>query len=280
MYKLYEFIRSIFVVVLFFVIEIVAMHYYAHSTDYTQARILSQSNRIVGAIHGSLYDLQHFFSLPRENRQLTERIAALENELSYFRDQAVYASLDTMERNAERPFVYTTARVVTNSINKRQNLITLNKGLLDNITTESAVITATGELVGYISDCSDRFAVVKSILNTTFFTSGEVNGHSGSISWDGRDAWHVKMSEVSKYAEAKVGDTVVTTSYSRFPEGLMIGTVDHISRNDTRGIYTLRVRLAADMTALHNVLVIFNRNADELQELESSTHIEEKETKR
>ena len=52
MRKLLEFIRSVYVVVLFVVLEAIAISYYAHSTYYTQARLLARSNQLVGGVHG------------------------------------------------------------------------------------------------------------------------------------------------------------------------------------------------------------------------------------
>ena len=81
-YRLLEFLRSIYVALLFVVIEAVAIGYYAHSSHFTQARILTQSNRLAGGIHSAFSGVKRFFALPAENRQLLERVVALENELS------------------------------------------------------------------------------------------------------------------------------------------------------------------------------------------------------
>ena len=52
MRKLIEFIRSVYVAVLFVVLEALAVSYYAHSTHYTQARLLARSNQLAGGVHG------------------------------------------------------------------------------------------------------------------------------------------------------------------------------------------------------------------------------------
>ena len=43
MYKLIEFLRRIYVAVLFVVFEAIAIGYYAHSSNYTQAKLLTRS---------------------------------------------------------------------------------------------------------------------------------------------------------------------------------------------------------------------------------------------
>ena len=255
MYKLLEFLRSTYVALLFVIIEVVAINYYAHSSHFTQARILTQSNRLAGGIHSAFRGVKRFFALPDENRRLLERVAALENELSFYREQALFAALDTVGSPLAGPYRYTTARVVANSINKQENLLTLNKGAM----------------VGYIVSCSDRYSVAVSILNTSFRASGEVagDGHFGSIYWDGFDAEHVRMRDLSKYAAVERGDTIVSTSFSRyFPAGILIGTVEEFELNETRTAYDVRIRLAADMTALHDVVLVKNQDYNEQRQLE------------
>jgi len=271
MYRLLEFLRSIYVALLFVVIEAVAISYYAHSSHFTQARILTHSNRLAGGIHAAFHGVKRFFALPAENERLLERVAALENELSLYREQALYAALDTVASPLTGPYRYTTARVVANSINKQENLITLNKGLDFEVSPETAVVTPSGAMVGYVVACSERYSAAVSILSTSFRASGEVlgDGHFGSIWWDGFDAEHVRMRDLSKYAAVERGDTIVSTSFSRyFPAGILIGTVEEFELNETRTAYDVRIRLAADLTRLHDVVLVRNQDFAEQRQLE------------
>lgn len=271
MYRLLEFLRSVYVALLFVIIEAVAINYYAHSSHFTQARILTRSNRLVGGIHGAIYGMKRYIGLPTENERLLERVVALENELSLYREQGIYAALDSIGSPLTGPYRYTTARVASNSINRQENLITLNKGLDYEVSPEMAVITPSGAMVGYVVSCSERYSVAVSILNTSFRASGEVvgDGHFGAIYWDGFDAEHVRMRDLSKYAAVERGDTIVSTSFSRyFPAGILIGTVEAFELNETRTAYDVRIRLAADMTALHDVVLIKNQDSNEQRQLE------------
>ena len=160
---------------------------------------------------------------------------------------------------------------MANSINKQENLLTLNKGLDFEVSPETAVVTPSGAMVGYVVSCSERYSVAVSILNTAFRASGEVagDGHFGSIYWDGFDAEHVRMRDLSKYAAVEQGDTIVSTSFSRyFPAGILIGTVEEFELNQTRTAYDVRIRLAADMTALHDVVLVKNQDSNEQRQLE------------
>ncbi|MDE6857697.1 MAG: rod shape-determining protein MreC, partial [Alistipes sp.] len=168
---------------------------------------------------------------------------------------------------------YMTARVVSSSVNKSRNFMVLDRGMADGVKTDMAVVSPRGAMVGYVVGCSDRYSVVLPVLNTSFRASGKLQRgqHFGSIVWDGFDKHAVRLTELSKYAEPQIGDTVVSTGFSHyFPEGVMIGRVTDCRMNGTRTAYDLDLDLAADLSALHRVILIDNRDQDEIRELVSS----------
>ena len=187
MYKLIEFIRRIYVVLLFIVIEAIALNYYAHSSYYTQAKILSYANRVTGSVQSTFFGIKHFFTLRRENDMLTARVAELEGRLSAYREMAAAAQTDSLAAaiaadtlgvglEGMSQYRYMTARTVANSINRDRNFITLNRGLSHGVMTDMAVITPDGAMVGYVVGCSERYSVVLPLLNTDFRTSGKIVG--------------------------------------------------------------------------------------------------------
>ena len=279
MYKLIEFLRRIHVVLLFIIIEAIALNYYAHSTFYTQAKILSRANSVVGGLQRSVFSVKHFFTLRSENEMLAARVAELERNLASYREREANSATDTLSMaQIDSAFVdqlaqysYTPARIISNTINRNRNYITLNRGRQHGITEDMAVISPNGSMVGYIVGCSDRYSVAISILNEKFTTSGKIIGdeHFGSITWNGRSPHKVQMSELTKYAEFEVGAPVVSSGLSHiFPEGVKIGYVESFSENENQTSYDIVVRLAADMSKVSNVLVISNDGYIEATELE------------
>ena len=272
MQKLILFIKWVYVPLLFIIFEIVAVRYYAHSSSYAEARLLTASNRIVGGVYGSISGIGDYFGLRRENRLLLDEVARLNNELTRYRENEVYQLLDSLGSEIETKYTYMTARVIRNSVGRMRNFITLNKGLRDGVETDMAVLTPSGAMVGYVISCSERYAVCISILNVDFNASGKLagDGHSGSIYWDGKSTEKVQMHELSKYAAVEVGDTVVSTGYSHFfPEDVAIGYVTSVSADQTTSSYDLELRLAADMTRLNDVVLIKNVDLYELEALEA-----------
>ena len=267
MRKLFEFIRSIYVVVLFVALEVAAISYYAHSTHYTQARLLARSNQVAGGVHGFFAGIRRYFSLGHENRLLLGRVAQLEERLAQYEQDI-----------GESKYRFVTASVVANTVNRAQNLITLNRGRQDGVVEEMAVLSPDGAMAGYVVDCTERYAVAMSVLNTSFRASGKLADaeYYGSIYWDGLDQNVVILGELSKYADPKPGQEVVTTGFSQyFPADVLIGTVEEFELNETRTAYTVRVRLAAEISRLNEVVLVGNRDFYEIRNLQQSEQIEQ-----
>ena len=246
MIKFFLFIKKIHFVLAFVVLEAFALHYYANSTSYTKAKLITASNYVVGGIYSQLSGIGSYFRLKRENAALT----------------------DTAGR---RKYEYYPAKVVNNSITRQENYITIDRGADDGMRPDMALV-AEGGIAGYIVGCSDRFSVCLSVLNRNFRTSGKIKGgdYFGSVYWDGTSYRHLTLSEIPKYAQIHAGDTIVTTAHSSiFPPDLTIGTVESFELNNAT-YYDVKVRLHTDIAALNNVLAVRYIDADERGALEQS----------
>lgn len=274
MNKLLEFIRSIYVVVLFVLLEVVALSYYARSNAYTQARLLTRSNQVVGGVQGLFTRVRTFWQLSEENRRLTEQIIALEEELTAYREAEAEGRLRLLADSMQQlPYYYTTARVTTSSINRTRNFVVVDRGSEQGVETDMALLAANGAMVGHVVSVSKNYAVALTILNPRFQASGKLShnpDYYGSIRWEGGNYRYVTMDELSKYADIHVGDKVISTGFSDyFPADIPIGEVESFQLNETGTYYTVRVRLAADMSSLSNVILARNPNSQELKGLEA-----------
>jgi len=70
MIKFFLFIKKIHFVLAFVVLEAFALHYYANSTSYTKAKLITASNYVVGGIYSQLSGIGSYFRLKRENAAL------------------------------------------------------------------------------------------------------------------------------------------------------------------------------------------------------------------
>ena len=271
MQKLFEFIRSVYVAVLFILFEVLALNHYAQSNAYTQARLLTRSNQVVGGVQGLFTRVRHFCSLGSENRRLSERIISLEEELARYRAAENEGRLEVLADAADTlPYFYTTAQVTASSINRSRNFIVIDRGAKEGVESDMALLAANGAMAGYIVSVSKNYAVALSILSPHFQASGKLRNDPASVRWSGTDSRYVTMDELSKYADIHVGDEVISTGFSDyFPADIPIGTVESFSLNETKTYYTVRVRLAADMSALSDVILARSRDFEELRGLEA-----------
>lgn len=274
MRKLIEFIRSVYVVVLFVILEVAALSYYAQSNAYTQARLLTRSNQVVGGVQGAFTRVRSFFALGRENRQLTERIIALEQELFRYREAEAEGRLKRMTDSMRyNPYFYSTARVTASTIHRSRNFIVIDRGTNHGVEMDMALLASNGAMAGYIVSLSKNYAVALSVLDARFQASGKLKhdpAYYGSIRWEGGDSQVVTMNELPKYASIHVGDEVVTTGFSDvFPPEVPIGVVESFELNEMGTYYTVRVRLAADLRSLSDVILARNPNREELKGLEA-----------
>lgn len=273
MRKLIEFIRSIYVVALFVVLELAAVNYYAGATAYTEARLLAQSARLTGGMHSAITDAGNFLRLGRENRALTERLARLEEEVATLRSQLAESSLGVSETMFEGvKYRMVEAAVVSITTHRANNYIIVNRGSNDGVRAGMGITTGDGAIVGYVVECSPRHAVGVTLLSEVFRGSGAPVGGSnyqGSITWDGKNPHFVNLEKLSKYAEPQIGQEVLTTGLeSYFPAGLKIGTIESLTP-DALGIsYTAHLRLSAELSKCDNLILMDNLSSDELRQLE------------
>lgn len=300
MYKLIEFIRSTYVVVLFVLLEAFMIGHYARSTHYARARLLAKATQVVGGGQNALAGIRRYFRLERENRELLEYAASLQERLagyeavaqSEFRlpviarhttdttktekpDSLHPKANDTRRRIENNRYRTITAAVISNSINQPENFIVLNRGTRDNVKKEMAVLSSGGALVGYVVDCSERYSIALSVLSNSFRTSGKLCGsdYFGLIYWDGTDPHTVLLGDLSKYADPKPGQEVETTGSLFFPDGIKIGKVIDARLNETGTTYTARVELAARLSGLSHVILVENRDLDEILGLMESDNL-------
>ena len=269
MQKLIYFIRKTGVAIVFIILEIVAIRCYAYSTPYTQARLLVWSNAVVGGIHSTFAGISNYFTLRKENIRLTEYIASLENRI-----RVLETSLPEKRAQVEavlQKYEYLSARVISSTTNRRRNFITLDKGFRDGVSADMAVMTPEGYAVGVVVDCSENFAVAKTLLNVDFRIGGVLaeDGSHGSVVWGGGDTQIIDFVELSKYAKVQPGDLVRAAGFSHyFPSETVVGNIEKATLAENGTSYNCKVRLAADMGRLFNVVLVRNMGAGEAQELE------------
>lgn len=283
MYKLIEFIRRIYVVLLFLVIQATALYVYSSSTHYTQAKLIANASNVTGGVQSIIADIRHYFMLDDQNEILARRVAELENELDIYRQREAVssehenalASLDDSAKEELQHYEYMVARVISNSVHHTRNFVTLNKGTWQGVTPNMGVATPDGCIVGHVVACSENYSVVMPLLNVDFRGIAKLEGdnRAGAISWNGTDPSRVSMNGLPQYAKPEIGEDVLVSGLSHyFPADmrLRVGYVESYRLGKNSTVYNVTVRLATDYSSLDYVVLVRNKNFDEVTELEKS----------
>jgi rod shape-determining protein MreC len=261
-------LKRIAVPFLFIVIEIVAISRYSSATSFTRARLLSVSNGVTGAVNEGFSSVGDYFSLRSENEVLTQRILELESQLATAGEK-VAGERGLSGENI--PYLFSDAKVIKNRVFSQHNYFTINKGLMDDVEPNMAVLTPEGFVAGYVLECSQRYSVCMSVANRDFTMGGKGshNDFMGSISWNGADFRFVALEKIPHYANFSKGDTIVSTVSYRFPPDRIVGFVEEFSPSEDKMNSNLKVRLAADLSQLDRVLLVKFMAGEEFEGLTS-----------
>ena len=258
-------------ILIFLLLEVVAIYLLATGTSYHNIKLTNALNSVEGRFQERIYNLGSYLSLKEVNEALIRENLELRNRLERtYSDVDIYffPVNDTIHR---QQYVFTNASVINNSYNKQKNFLTLNKGSNHGIREGMAVVSPDG-IAGVVLGVSKNFSVAMSALNLDFRLSARFrkNGYFGSLLWDGRDETIAKLNEIPIHLEINIGDTLETSGYSAvFPAGLLIGTVSDFDRQEG-DFYDISVRLATDFHNMSWVYIIGNLKKNEQDQLEDS----------
>ncbi len=255
---------------IFFLLEVLAFVILYRYNNYQKASFLNYTGSVSNNFYTGITNTKDYFNLRRVNDSLQLENARLRNQLiaSYYQNNISTSTInDTVYK---QQYTYLAARVVNNSVTKRNNYITLNRGRLHGIEEEMGVITENG-IVGIVNHVSDHYCTVLSLLNSECRISAKIkkNGAFGALVWDGGDPKFAKLLDVNKHVPIAVNDEIITSNFSPiFPEGLPIGKIKEHSLEAGDNFHSIEVELYTDFGMLSTVYVIKNLFKQEQKALE------------
>jgi rod shape-determining protein MreC len=258
------------VVLLFILLEIIAVNLIIQYNKNQQAIFINSSNLLTGWIFEQSQQVEDFFYLKELSDSLAIENARLRTQLDKFMyefNQVKDSIQDTVYR---QEFTYVPAKVVKNSLVFWDNTLTINKGSLDGIKPGMGIMTEKG-IIGIVQKVSDHFASAISLLHSRvrISASHKPSGQFGTLFWKGTDPQHISVRDLPKYAPITKGDTMVTNNYSAiFPSGIPIGVIDTFWVERGTNYYFIQVDLFEDFGRLDRVYVVDYLFKDERKEVE------------
>ncbi len=269
MRNLWLFFLRYYAFFLFLALEAFAIVLMVNNNSYHGASYFNSSNNISARVFEYVSNARSFVNLQSLNDSLSKENARLRNLLlsSPYSNKVnrVYVGDSTMRR-----YTYIEAKVINNSVNKRNNYITLDRGSLHGIREKMGVICGDG-IVGTVKDVSEHFCTVISFLHKDSKISAQLNASKeyGSLVWEGRNPKFASLKDIPTHVKVKIGDSVSTTGFSqKFPKEVFIGRVIKCDLNSGDNFYNIEVALSTNFPTLRYVYIVEDNFAEELKKLE------------
>lgn len=248
---------------LFVILEVICAVLLFRYNSYQGSVFFSSANVAAGKVYEFDAQAKSFFSLTKVNEQLTQRNLYLEEQVKDLTERMVELTKDTNYTKRSQlemlsSYKLIPAKVITNSINQRDNLITLDKGSDDGVRVDMGVACGNG-VVGIVYMVSKKYCVVIPVLNSHSNISVTVDkrGYFGYLHWLGRRPDKAYVNDIPLHAKVLPGDQVVTSGYSSiFPPGLQVGKVLYVFKSLDGLSLQLQVRLSTDFSTLRDVCII------------------------
>lgn len=237
--------------------------------------LMDVQNAIAGIVYRPAAKLTAFLQGIHDLRDMYAENAALKAQLQNY--SALVAKLTDLEaenarlkqmlgykQGAGARFRLIPAEVIGRDPGQWNSGMTINVGRSAGVTSDMAVVSPDGSLVGRVAQVADNSAKVVLITDTRVGdgVSARVQSQGseqpfgivvGSASGTGR----LDMTFLSPVAQIREGDTVVTSGLSDiFPAGIVIGTVEQIHTGVQGLTQSALVKPAADLDYLQEVFVI------------------------
>ncbi len=222
-----------------------------------------------GLLQQQIIFIPNYFSLESENQLLRRTNVQLADEANRLREERLenIRLRGLLGLKTQLPFDVVTGQVIGKNLTLLRNTLTINIGRADGIEPLMPVI-GDGGLVGIVVSVSEHYAIVNLLLNIDFRASAKIERSrvDGIIAWDGRN---LTLRNVAKTLDVKVGDVVLTSTYSStFPADLRIGIVGEVREQSGTLFKTIVVTPSVDFVKLEEVFVLTSEPDSERVQLE------------
>ncbi|MFZ1237062.1 MAG: rod shape-determining protein MreC [Prevotella sp.] len=251
--------------IVFVILEALSFMLLFRYNSYQNSVWFSSANAVTGKVYNWSSQLESYFSLTAVNENLTQRNLTLEKEVAALTEKLADVSKDSTKLVNDLTKSYPdlhmiSAKVISNSLNRPDNLITINKGSNQGIKKDMGVVCGTG-VVGIVYLVSANYSVVIPLLNAKSNISCKIlnRQYFGYLHWTGGASDQAFLDDIPRHARFKLNEKIVTSGYSSvFPSGILVGKIKHVYNSVDGLSYRLSVTLSTDFGTLRDIAVIDN----------------------
>lgn len=249
----------------FILLEVICFVLLFRFNNFQGSVYFSSANAVAGKVYEYNSSVTTFFNMSQSNKKLSERNLILEQQVRALTQYIATHHGDSLameqcQKQALAGFKLIPAKVIQSTINREDNLITIDKGKADGIREDMGVACGTG-VVGVVYMASDHYSIVLPVINVNSNISVMIRkrGYFGFLHWKGTPSDIAYVDDVPRHARFALGDYVVTNGYSSiFPPGIMVGKILHVFNSSDGLSYRVQLRLSTDFGKLRHVCVIDN----------------------
>jgi len=271
MKNLIQFVTKNFFVFLFGFLLFISFVLLVQNNNYQNSKVFNSSNFLIGNLYSTINNVNEYFDLKSVNADLAEQNAKLQStQIATFTkiNGTVVEINDTVYA---QKYVYTSAKAVNTTTNKRENYITIDKGSLNGIEVGMGVVSPLG-VIGTVKNVSENFCSVMSVLHEKNAVSAKIKktGYIGSLVWELGNYRIAQLKDIPNHVKLNVGDDIITTGYSMvYPEGIMVGKVVGFDLPEGNNFYNIDIELSVDYRSLSHVFIVKSWMKNEQHELEA-----------
>lgn len=262
MRNLFQFISKNHVLLLFIVLELVAFLMIVQNNSFQRTAFLNSTNGLTSNIFRTITTWQDYWSLKSTNHQLTLENATLKMLISMSGTNDSISSI--------LPNRYISAMVINNSVAKRNNYLTLDKGRKHGVRKGMGVVTSNG-VVGIVKEVSHHFCSVLSVLHAKAKTSVvlQKSNYFGSLEWQGHHYKKGVVKDIPSHVELSIGDTITSSGYSSiYPANIPVGTIHKIHTKPNQNFHLIDIKFIEDYKQLKYVYITQGMLHEEQKNLE------------
>lgn len=217
-----------------------------------------------------------------ENRQLREKISALNDRLIEYEDMK--SEIDDLRKfigikEENEDFKCSPpCSVISRSVNDPYGTFVIDKGSKHDISLYDPVVTSEG-LVGVIIEVADTYSTVRTIFSPEFSSGGlcvesrDTGIVEGSLTY--AEKGQCKMFYINMKNKIKVGDLIITSGASeQFPQGYKIGNVVETGIEDSGLAAYAIIEPMVNPKEVTNVMVIIDFKNDKKEITEGNVGVE------
>lgn len=250
---------------LFIILEVASFVLLFQFNNYQGSVWFTSANAVSGKVFEWSASVEQFFALTKVNEDLTQRNLLLEQQVRLLTDSiqqrdGAATLLQKQQLQLLADYRLIPAKVVSNTVNRRDNFITIDKGAKDGVKKDMGVVCGNG-VVGIVYLVSDHYSILLPVLNSQSNISCTIKGRGyfGYLHWTGGATNLAYVDDIPRHAHFKLYDLVVTSGYSSvFPPGILVGKILHVYNSSDGLSYRLNVKLSTDFANLRDVCVIDN----------------------